>query len=385
MRVKQTVVKISFFLALVTTSFGALAQLNPDDYVIDTQAVVQTISQNVPAQMETGKTYDVSIQVKNVGTSPWTPAGHYTLQILPSQGGHQWIPTGLNLDKGEEIVPGAIKTYEFTVTAPRRAGRYDFRWQFLHQGKPVKGSLPPPAKIVVEDPQTRSQFVSQLAPDQLSAGEAARIIIQYRNIGTSSWTAANGFKLVAVTPRTKEIWGVDEVRLPKGKIILPNQTVTFTVNMRAPWEPGSYTLQWQMARGDRGIFGLPTPPITLVVGRASRAMDAEFVSQNVPRRMIANEVRKVTVLFKNTGSEAWDPSTVRLTARRGNDDMTWMVNQINLEAGEKVEPGDFKAFSFNIVAPPEPGFYSFQWQLRHQDGTWIGEPSEEVEIRVARP
>ena len=55
---------------------------------------------------------------------------------------------------------------------------------------------------------------------------------------------------------------------------------------------------------------------------------------------------------------------------------------MELGAKEEVKPGEFKTFSFNAVAPAQPGLYDFEWQM-FQDGLGaFGKPSQTVKITV---
>jgi hypothetical protein len=84
---------------------------------------------NVPAQMNAGQTYPVSVTLVNTGTRVWTSGLGYS---LGSVGDSLTFGTGrVALDPGESIGQGQSKTFTWNVTAPSASGTYAFNWQMV--------------------------------------------------------------------------------------------------------------------------------------------------------------------------------------------------------------------------------------------------------------
>ncbi|MGD9765261.1 MAG: PQQ-dependent sugar dehydrogenase [Candidatus Binatia bacterium] len=87
------------------------------------------VSQSVPSSMTAGRTYTVSVTMRNTGGSTWTAAENYRLGALY---GH-WGTTRIPMASGESIAPGQQKTFTWSVRAPSATGTYNFQWRMLQE------------------------------------------------------------------------------------------------------------------------------------------------------------------------------------------------------------------------------------------------------------
>ena len=87
------------------------------------------ISVLVPKTMEAGRRYDIIVRVKNTGKTTWRGRDGYKLAVTNPRYTKRWKTTEVPLGRGEEIAPDRRKVFRFKVTAPRRAGVYNFQWQ----------------------------------------------------------------------------------------------------------------------------------------------------------------------------------------------------------------------------------------------------------------
>ncbi|MDR6674516.1 RHS repeat-associated core domain-containing protein [Xanthomonas sp. 1678] len=88
------------------------------------------IDQNVPSQMEAGKTYNVSLRMRNAGNTTWNSAAGYALGALNDStvwGSHRLSLPG-------DIGPGATAVISAQVRAPTAPGVYNFQWQMVQDG-----------------------------------------------------------------------------------------------------------------------------------------------------------------------------------------------------------------------------------------------------------
>jgi hypothetical protein len=111
-----------------------------------------------------------------------------------------------------------------------------------------------------------AQFVSQVVPPSISAGQTRSVSVTMRNTGSSTWTRAAGIKLGAENPRDNVTWGLNRVLLPAD--VLPGQQVTFTFNVTAPGFADDYNFQWRMLREGVAWFGQYSSNVELPVTQA---------------------------------------------------------------------------------------------------------------------
>ncbi|MEK6288874.1 MAG: FG-GAP-like repeat-containing protein [Acidobacteriota bacterium] len=96
------------------------------------------LSQTVPTSMGAGRTYSVSVTMRNSGTSTWA-AGSYYLGSQNSQGNYTW---SLNrVDLGSSVAPGSDVTFAFNVNAPTTLAAYNFQWQMAQDGVGYFGAM----------------------------------------------------------------------------------------------------------------------------------------------------------------------------------------------------------------------------------------------------
>jgi hypothetical protein len=111
---------------------------------------------------------------------------------------------------------------------------------------------------------------------------------------------------------------------------------------------------------------------------------AEFVSQTVPPVMIAGQRVPVTVRLRNLGTTVWEPAqNFLLGSQAPRDNVIWGLNRVPLS--RVVNPGEEVEVGFEVVAPTEPGKYSFQWRMVQERVMWFGKLSPLVEVEVRSP
>jgi hypothetical protein len=94
----------------------------------------QFVSQSVPTSMRPGETKQVSITLKNNGTTTWTRNTKYKLGTQNPEDNKRWTgSTRIYLSSSDVIAPGQKKTFTFNITAPETPGEYDFQWRMVHE------------------------------------------------------------------------------------------------------------------------------------------------------------------------------------------------------------------------------------------------------------
>ena len=93
----------------------------------------QFISQSAPpTSMTAGQTANVSVTMKNTGTSTWSPVANYH---LGSQNPGDNVNWGFHrVDLSSSVSPNSNYTFNFTVTAPSTPSTYNFQWRMVQDG-----------------------------------------------------------------------------------------------------------------------------------------------------------------------------------------------------------------------------------------------------------
>ncbi len=90
-----------------------------------------------------------------------------------------------------------------------------------------------------------ARFISQVVPLAMAKDDSMPVKVTFQNVGQTTWTAAGGYKLIAVNPLPNIIWD-DDGEVPLAETVLCRSTVTFTFNIHAPSAFGEYQFQWGM-------------------------------------------------------------------------------------------------------------------------------------------
>ncbi|GLC29704.1 NBR1-Ig-like domain-containing protein [Clostridium omnivorum] len=99
----------------------------------------EIVSNTIPDIMEPGKQYSVTIVVKNTGSNTWSALNKYRLGAIGDTDPF-YSSNRISMDSTDSIVPGASKTFTFTMTAPAVTGTYTSDWQMVQDGVAWFGS-----------------------------------------------------------------------------------------------------------------------------------------------------------------------------------------------------------------------------------------------------
>jgi hypothetical protein len=225
-----------------------------------------------------------------------------------------------------------------------------------------------------------AQFVSQTVPTPMVVDGTYTVSIKMKNIGTTTWAAADGYKLVSQNPPLNTTWGLSEVALPGD--VAPGAEVSFDFDVTAPSSAGLYDIQWQMYKVGYGFFGEISPNVVVNVGTGgSNINDAAFISQTAPAEVTVGQEFGITVTMKNTGNIEWTPTTgYRLASQNPFDNTRWGLNRVMLPT---TVPADTDVtFAFNITAPSTAGVYNLQWQMIQEGVGLFGAMTANLSIIV---
>lgn len=93
----------------------------------------QGIFISAPSSVTAGQTFSGTVQMKNVGTKPWTTAGAHRLGSQNPQDNTTWGFNRVELPS-TPINPGQTATFTFNATAPPGPGGYGFAWKMVQDG-----------------------------------------------------------------------------------------------------------------------------------------------------------------------------------------------------------------------------------------------------------
>ena len=102
-------------------------------------------------------------------------------------------------------------------------------------------------------PADGAHLIAANVPVTMDAGQAITVSVTFQNTGTSTWTAANQYKLGAIGG--SDPFAAPRQLIPTGIAVAPGQQITFTLPFTAPAAPGVYTTHWQMLREGVDWFG----------------------------------------------------------------------------------------------------------------------------------
>jgi hypothetical protein len=141
------------------------------------------ISQSVPTAMVVGKTYPITIVMRNTGTTPWaaTGANAYSLGTQNPQGNQVWGVSRINL--ASNVAYATNTTFTATITAPSTPGTYNFQWQMQSDGAGAFGALTPNLAITVGTALPGATLTSPTTGTTLPTSGASATL---RVTGTSS-------------------------------------------------------------------------------------------------------------------------------------------------------------------------------------------------------
>ena len=225
-------------------------------------------------------------------------------------------------------------------------------------------------------PDVSANFTSQSVPTTMLAGQTYAISITMQNVGPTTWTAGQSYRL---GPQPDNgLWGTTRVAVPHD--VPPGGTVTFNFNVTAPATGGTYSFQWRMLQEGVQWFGDVTDRIMVTVVPSN---DARFVAQSVPISMSAFYSYDVAITMQNTGTKTWEAGTgYRLGSQNPQDNVRWGLNRVTLP--HSVPPGGKVTFNFTVTPPFLNANCRFQWRMVQDGVEWFGQYTPTVVISVRR-
>ncbi len=231
------------------------------------------LSQSTPGEMIAGKSYGMSVSMKNTGRTIWE-MGSYSLKLIGVKESYLNTWGVNNVDVNSSVRPGEDIVFNFTVKAPEKEGEYMIQWQ-MAEGNAYFGEPTIAVPIRVSGPLNSSlknnltnndQFVSQAIPTQMEQGQVYDMSITVMNTGSSTWTP-NEYKLrviksLGIAGDDGNNWSIPDITLPYE--VVPGSQVLFVFKVVAPDDPGTFLFQCNLVK-DGVPFGETSSVVKITV------------------------------------------------------------------------------------------------------------------------
>lgn len=197
----------------------------------------------IPATMDAGATYNVSITFKNTGSQTWTENNQDRLRIS-SEYAHFGITNNkITLGNGETVVSGATKTFYFSMT-PDASGEYDIRLQMVHND--TQGFGKSKTVNVICNPSNNlpydAKIINSNIPSDMKVGRNYIASITVQNTGQNAWSGNNVF---ALCPTAKNDYPNLVNQWISNEVVAVGATKTFDIPIKCD-TAGNYYFEWQM-------------------------------------------------------------------------------------------------------------------------------------------
>ncbi|MBK8147170.1 MAG: hypothetical protein IPK58_02855 [Acidobacteria bacterium] len=259
--------------------------------------------------------------------------------------------------------------------------------------------------LTINDNDTTSNnsaFVTQNVPARMYAGEQYEVMVAFKNIGTTTWTAG-AYGLSSQNPLDNMTWGINRAFL--STTTAPGETAFVTFNVAAPAVPGIYNFQWKTWQQGVAHFGAfsPTVAVEVIAKPTATVTDAITIEGDSGQKEMVFVVSLsepmidqgfVDIATANgtaiAGSDysAYSP---RLIFAEGQNSFTVRINILGdtaIETNETLFLNLSNGFHITIADPQARGVIfdneraaiadadrdakSDFWQFRPSDGNWYG-------------
>ena len=297
-----------FAFLCLSVFFASTAQAaDPKPTIRDEAYAAKFVSQTVkdPVTIEAGKTKEVAITFKNVGSATWNGNSSQYISAYTMEPRYRVSPflSGKQTAKISGVVkPGGTGVLTIQLKAPEKTGEYVERFYLASENNTwVKGSyfflkinvvpatvVKEAVETVVEEaPEVQTAFLARVMGQNkkevsVKGGEQVKLVLIYRNKGAESWKklglrvgsptalALSGKRITFADPT----WQADTLVKNINKEIVAEGIVRETIYFRAPQKKGEYEAKFFLAADDVAVAG-------------SEAVVNVHVTENAPLNYVA--------------------------------------------------------------------------------------------------
>ena len=113
--------------------------------------------------------------------------------------------------------------------------------------------------------ENNAEFVSQSIPSSATAGDSVVGTVTMRNTGSATWSLSDGYYLGSEGPQDNFVWGTNRTFMAEDASVAPGEEYSFEINVVAPAEAGTYTMQWRMLQDAVEWFGATSDTVSVSV------------------------------------------------------------------------------------------------------------------------
>ena len=359
------------------------------------------ISDTIPSTMVAGKTYTVSITMRNLCKYVWSEAGKFRLGYCSVSNGFNGLIVSQAL-KGDKVVKiGSKHVYTFDITAPETVGTYSLEWSGLRECICWFGPKLTKSITVTSNPSEIKTWgytlVSGKATDVYPIKDSVKIgsvvipntidgypVTSIRDSAFASCTGITAVTFPSSLTRLEEhafflCTGLTKVVIPYnvnyiGEFAFYNcsgVSDTYIFNKNCVISDSDITIH---LGNIHAAAGSTAQTYATTYGKSFIALpthDAEILSMDVPTTMIQGKGYSFDVTVRNLGSLTWDSANkFRIGMTSTNTNFT---EQRTIVGASPVLPGDSYTFHVSLSAPVTLEEYPFSWRMLQDNVAWFGE------------
>ncbi len=246
------------------------------DYTVATNLDGKVVSTTIPAQMEAGKSEEVTVAVRNTGAGEsWNAASLYRLGRaegsanfpMTSVIGDGSLKDRAFIESGITVRPGDLYFFQCGITAPAATGAQTLKLRMVKDGVTWFGDTFSKSVTVVAKAQRDAAFLKAKLPTRMQAGATAEVEVTVRNDGTNTWQEFGGSQAGYRLGRTGDSASFrfdnsngdanvhDRAFIDTGRTVPANGSYTFTFTITAPAQTGAKVLELRMVHDGVAWFG----------------------------------------------------------------------------------------------------------------------------------
>lgn len=226
-------------------------------------------------------------------------------------------------------------------------------------------------------------LINETIPDSMVPGHSYTVSVTMRNTGYSSWSSADPVVLAPTNDPVNDAKLLNNtvLTISPGVIVKTGSDYTWHIILHAPGWNGNCTVQYQMKAGNDTFFGNDVSQ-NIVVGNQGSAVvyvpqDVYYYPHLTDLHMNANSLQNVSVTVQNMGRNGWsEDNQVRLAVVDYEPNNAYLFNGavlFHIAPEAIVNPGEQCTWRFQLHAPPSPGKYKLEYQMKQGD-EWLGNP-----------
>jgi len=328
-----------------------------------------------------GEPAQARVRLRNETSIPWDSAHNSRLSYHWRDTSGAVVQEGVRTQFSQPVAPGQTVELLANLRGPKKPGTYRLDWEPVQEGLRWFGPPREPASVTVTvTPSPRKWALGSATPPAtlprtLAAAEVVSVALVVRNTGTEVWSGDRGDRLSYRWHRDG-MPPLEGLRTALPEPLHPGIETAVTATLRAPEEPGSYTLEWALVR--EGVAWYPATGATNHVEVGPHQLACEITSVAWPSWMAVNGSDDVTVTVRNTGQVTWSAEAGdRLSYHWwGPDGESVVFDGLRTHLPHPVAPGESITLEAEVAGPRTAGAFDLGFEMVREQVTWYGSGPE---------